>query len=244
MRLLGLIYTVIGFAVTHALFCVFIVFLLNIYTYPAVSGPAQSSAVAATAINLILIAQFGLQHSGMARNGVKRIVARFLPEPLERATYVHVANMCLALLLFGWQPVGGLVWHVENDLWRTAIWMLFTLGWALSFAGSLLIDHLQLLGMRQAWAWYKGETYTLRPFQQHWLYDMVRHPIQLGLILAFWATPDMTLGHLLLAGGLSVYILIGTVFEERDLVATFGASYKTYKTRVPGFIPRPWHWFK
>jgi protein-S-isoprenylcysteine O-methyltransferase Ste14 len=146
----------------------------------------------------------------MARAAVKRASARLLPEPLERATYVHFANVALLLLVLAWQPVPIPVWSVEAPIARGAILLVFVLGWALAAWGSLLIDHLQLLGMRQAWSWFRGAPYAIKPFQRHWLYERVRHPIQLGLILAFFATPDMTVGHLIFAAGLTVYILVGT----------------------------------
>jgi protein-S-isoprenylcysteine O-methyltransferase Ste14 len=119
-----------------------------------------------------------------------------------------------------------------------AIWTVFVVGWGLSFAGSMLIDHLQLLGMPQAWAWSNGRVHRIKPFQNHWLYDLVRHPIQLGLIMAFWATPHMTVGHMLFSAGLTLYIVIGTRFEEKDLIGTFGEDYAAYRARVPGLIPR------
>ena len=239
-RTIGLAYATAGFILTHLIFAAVILFLLDWVEYPAIDGAPATAPAAAIAIDLGLIAIFGLQHSGMARTAIKRVSIRFLPEPLERATYVHFANAALALLVLAWQPVPIPIWTVEASWARAAIWFVFAAGWSLSFAGSLLIDHLQLLGMRQAWAWFKGEDYAIKPFQRHWLYERVRHPIQVGLILAFWATPQMTLGHLIFAAGLTLYIVVGTRLEERDLVATFGDDYRVYRSRVPGLIPRLW----
>lgn len=237
-RIGGLACASVGFVVTHVVFGAFVLFLLDWVDYPSVDGVPDAGVAGAVVIDLALIALFGLQHSGMARGAVKRVSASLLPEPLERATYVHSANLALVLLILAWQPIPATVWTVEATLPRIAIWLVFVLGWSLAAVGSMLIDHLQLLGMRQAWSWFKGESYELKPFQRHWLYDRLRHPIQSGLILALFATPHMTVGHLLLAAGLTLYILIGTHFEEKDLVANFGDDYRNYRSRVPGLIPR------
>lgn len=236
-RTVGLTYASAGFVTTHVVFALLILFLMNWLPYPAIDGMPAVGTIPAIIIDLGLIALFGLQHTGMARAAVKRISASLLPPALERATYVHFANAALILLVLLWQPLPATVWAVTNPLAAAAIRAVFVLGWALSFAGSLLIDHLQLLGMRQAWSWFNGEVYATRPFQRHWLYEHLRHPILLGLILAFWATPHMTAGHLLFAAGLTAYMIIGSHFEEKDLVATF-AGYADYRARVPSLVPR------
>jgi protein-S-isoprenylcysteine O-methyltransferase Ste14 len=236
-RVAGLAYATAGFVATHLIFGVLILFLLNWVAWPGIDGTPATGVATAIAIDLALMALFGLQHTGMARAAVKRISAALLPEPLERATYVHFANAALLLLVLAWQPVTAPIWSVEAPLARAAIWLVFIVGWALAAWGSLLIDHLQLLGMRQAWSWFKNEPYAIKPFQRRWLYERMRHPIQLGLILAFWATPEMTVGHLIFAAGLTLYILLGTYFEEKDLIATF-ADYAAYRRRVPAFIPK------
>ncbi len=236
-KALGLSYAVVGFTLTHLIFAGVILFLLDLIPYPSVDRAGGAALPLAIAADIGLIAVFGLQHSGMARAAIKRWVTRFLPEALERATYVHVANLALALLILGWQAAPMTLWSVEA-LWAKApIWALFAIGWAISFAGSMMIDHLRLLGLTQAWAWFRGRALTEKPFQRHWLYERVRHPIQVGLILAFWAAPHMTLGHALFAGGLTLYILIGTRMEERDLVAQF-PDYGDYMKRVGAFLPR------
>lgn len=239
-RKIGLAYATLGFVATHLIFGAVILFLLSWVAYPNIDGAPAIRPAVAVPIDLALIAVFGLQHSGMARTAIKEISAALLPAMLERATYVHLANAALALLVFAWQPVPITIWAFDATSARTAIWIVFILGWGLSFAGSMLIDHLQLLGVRQAWSWFKGETYEIKPFQRHWLYEFVRHPIQLGLILASWATPQMTVGHLIFAAGLTLYIVVGTRLEEKDLIATFGDDYRDYRSRVPKLIPRLW----
>lgn len=236
-RRLGLGYAATGFALTHLLFAAFILFLLGWLPHPNVDGRASLGTGSAIAADLALIVLFGLQHSGMARAGIKRLAVRFVAPDLERATYVHFANLALALLIFLWQPVPATVWDVTAWWGKAPILALFGLGWALASWGSLLIDHLQLLGMRQAWSWSQGRAYALKPFQRHRLYQAVRHPIQLGLLVAFWATPHMTAGHLVLAAGLTLYILLATRLEERDLVAEFGEEYQAYRLSVPALVP-------
>jgi protein-S-isoprenylcysteine O-methyltransferase Ste14 len=223
--------------VTHLVFAAFILFLLGWLPWPNVDGVASFGQAAAIAVDLVLILLFGLQHSGMARAAIKRAAVRWLPADLERATYVHCANLALALLVFLWQPIPGMLWDVRVWWGQLPFLALFALGWALASWGSLLIDHLQLLGLKQALSWSRGVPYAMKPFQRHWLYHVVRHPIQLGLILAFWATPHMSVGHLILAVGLTLYILVATQLEERDLVAEFGEEYRVYRTRVPALVP-------
>lgn len=239
-RTTGLAYATVGFTITHLVFGAVILFLLDWVPYPSVDRAPAAGVAIAVPIDLLLVALFGLQHSGMARNAVKRLSARLLPESLERATYVHVANLSLALLVFAWRPIPITLWSVDAVWARYALMGIFVLGWGLAFAGSVMIDHLQLLGMSQAWNWFRGRPYEIKPFQRHWLYERVRHPIQLGLILAFWAAPHMTAGHLIFAAALTFYILIGTSLEERDLVASFGEDYAAYRKRVPGLTPRLW----
>lgn len=239
-RLAGFLYAGLGFTLTHLIFVVLILFLLDWIPYPSIDGTPHLGLAGALIADIALIAVFGLQHTGMARSAIKRLVTRLVPELLERATYVHFANVALAALILLWQPIPATIWKVDNGLLAGAIFVLFVFGWAFSFFGSILIDHLQLLGMRQAWSWLNGRDYTLKPFQNHWLYDHVRHPIQLALIVAFWATPHMTVGHLVFSAGLTLYILVGTHFEEKDLVATFGEAYAGYRKRVPALFPMPW----
>jgi protein-S-isoprenylcysteine O-methyltransferase Ste14 len=238
VRAVGLAYAVVGYVATHVIFLILILFLMNLIACPRIDAAPSTGVAAAVAIDLALIALFGVQHTAMARAGVKRFACRLLPEGLERATYVHVSNLALAVLVFAWQPIPFGLWTVEGTVFRVAFWCVFVVGWGFALAGSLLIDPFQLLGLRQAWSWFEGDAYVVKPFQRHWLYEYLRHPIQFGLILAFWATPAMSVGHLLFAAAMTVYIVVGTHFEEQDLIATFGDDYAAYRARVPGFIPR------
>jgi protein-S-isoprenylcysteine O-methyltransferase Ste14 len=183
-----------------------------------------------------LILLFGLQHSLMARGRFKRWLVRYIPGGLERATYVHASNLALWPVLLLWQPIPAAL--VDLSAVRPLMTAIYWAGWAIVLLSSLNIDLLQLWGLRQAWSWSRGEIYQPPPFKESWLYRQVRHPIYLGLMIAFWATPQLTAGHALFAGCMSAYIFIGTWFEERDLVRKHGQSYSDYRRKVPAYLPR------
>lgn len=201
-------------------------------------GEAVSPGLA-VAVDLALVLLFGLQHSVMARPGFKRWWTRIVPPALERSTYVLLASFFLTVVMLLWQPIPGVVWQVDSPVGQTVLWVLFALGLPLGVAASFQIDHFDLFGLRQVWLQFRGRPYTLPEFAEPWLYRVIRHPIQLGVLLLLWPLPTMTVGHLLLASSMTVYILIGLYFEERDLVAEFGERYRTYRRRVPGLIPLP-----
>jgi protein-S-isoprenylcysteine O-methyltransferase Ste14 len=193
----------------------------------------------AMAIDLLLILSFGLQHSVMARPAFKRIWTRIVPQPIERSTYVLASCIVTGLLLGLWQPIKPIVWDVASSGARSLLWAMFAAGWLMVPAVSLMINHFDLFGTRQVWLYLKGRDYTSLPFRVPMLYKYVRHPLYLGWALAFWATPTMTLGHLLFAGVLTLYMAVAARIEERDLVSYFGDSYRAYQRRVPMFIPHP-----
>ena len=193
-------------------------------------------AGAAAAIDLALLAAFGLHHSLMARDRAKALLLRFWPAPLERALYVAVASAFTALLVLAWQPVEPALWRLSG---APALLLQLTAlaGLGISMAAALTFDHLHLIGLRQLLAHERGEPIPPAQFATPGLYRLVRHPMQSGLLLFLWSTPTMTAGGLLFAGGLTLYILIGLHFEERSLRATFGADYEAYAARVPALIP-------
>lgn len=199
-------------------------------------GRVASPAVAAL-IDLGLIALFGLQHSVMARPAFKAAWTRTITPAIERSIYCLAAAACLTILFAFWHPIEGTVWLVENETARIAIWGLFLLGWTILFIATWLISHFELFGLAQAWRHSRGIDTKPQPFRTPFLYRWVRHPIYSGFLLAFWATPHMTYGHLLLAVGFSVYIFIGIAHEERDLVAQYGDDYASYRTRVGAVFP-------
>lgn len=192
----------------------------------------------AIGINLLLIALFGLQHSIMARPRFKRLWTRLIPQPIERSTYVLISCLVTFLLVWQWRGIDLIIWDVQEPIGRGFLWGLFAVGWLAVPVASLMIDHFDLFGTRQVWLYWRRRPYTSSPFRTPMLYSRVRHPIYVAWFLAFWATPTMTLGHLLFAGAMTLYMVIATQLEERDLVSHYGDTYREYRRRVPMFLPR------
>ena len=193
----------------------------------------------ALVINVALLGLFAVQHSVMARPGFKRWWTRFVPRPIERSTYVLLASSVLLLLYWQWRTMPALIWDVRQPIGRLTLWALFWLGWATVLMSTFLINHFDLFGLRQVYLAWRGKPYTDLAFRTHLLYRLVRHPLMLGFIVAFWAAPTMTAGHLLFATGTTGYILIALQLEERDLVAALGNQYRDYRRHVPMLVPLP-----
>jgi len=238
-RSLTLIFAIVAYAIFFATFLYLICFVGNV---PLVSktvdvGP-QAPVAAAVIIDIALIALFGVQHSVMARQGFKRWWTKVVPWPAERSVYVLMASAVLIVLMALWRPIDAIVWSV-SALWvANLIWAIFGLGWATVLLSTFLINHFELFGLQQAWFNMLGREAEPHKFHQPLLYKWVRHPLYLGFFLAFWAAPRMTAGHLLLAVGVSIYMLIAIRYEERDLVAYFGKDYEDYRERVGMLTPR------
>jgi len=212
-------------------------FLAGVVVPRTVDGPHRTTIGHAIAVDLALVLFFAVQHSVMARRQVKSWLRRWIPAALERTTYVLATDICLALLLVLWQPWGGRIWQAEG--WISVIaWSLFAVGWALAVCSTFAVDHLELVGLRQAgWAAARDPGQTADLYGGG-LYAVVRHPLMTGLVLAFWATPRMGASHLVFALAATGYIAVGIRFEERDLRTTFGAAYDDYAARVPAVVPR------
>ena len=200
------------------------------------SGPVIAPAAAAV-INVLLLSLFALQHSIMARRGFKHWWTRFVPAVVERSTFVLFATAALALLLWQWQPIPAVIWQVETPVLANALTALSLIGWATVLAATFMINHFELFGLHQVIAHLAGREMPAPHFKTPGLYAVVRHPIYMGFIIAFWATPMMTAGHLLFALVTTGYILVGIVLEERDLIAQFGDDYRRYRQRVGMLIP-------
>ena len=190
-------------------------------------------------VNLALVGLFGLQHSLMARPWFKERWVRLVPEPIERSTYVLFASLSLVVLMWGWRPLPDVVWAVEGVL-ALPLWAVYLGGWLFMFASTEMIDGADLMGLRQVRAYRDGRAIEPIDFQTPYAYRYVRNPIMVGFLVAFWATPRMTVGHLLFAGGMTAYVLVGVTLEERDLLDVFGDRYRRYRHDVPLFLPRPW----
>lgn len=200
-------------------------------------GPVAQPLVAAS-IDVALIALFGVQHSVMARQGFKRAWTRIVPEPLERSAYVLAASVVLIVLFVGWRPLPGAIWSIGNPIAFAAMWTVFALGWGIVLFSTFLINHFELFGLKQVWGHARGHEPVAPVFRTPFLYRLVRHPLYSGFVLAFWATPHMTVGHLILALGMTCYIVIAIGYEERDLTGLFGDRYARYRQDVGMLVPR------
>ena len=190
-------------------------------------------------MNVGLLTLFALQHSGMARPGFKRWWTKLIPKPIERSTYVLLASLVLALLIWQWRPLPDTIWQVEATWAATLLWSLFALGWTLVLTATFMISHWHLFGLKQVREHMKGQDVSEPAFQIRGFYRYVRHPLNLGFLIAFWATPEMTVGHLVFALATTGYIFVAMYLEERDLIALFGKRYRNYRERVPRIIPLP-----
>lgn len=200
-----------------------------------VPGPIETSI----AVNLILLGVFAVQHSLMARKGFKAWWTKLVPPAIERSTYVLFSNLALILLLWQWQPIPIPVWAVENSMLAAALIALSLIGWGIVFLSTFLINHFDLFGLQQIWNNLREQRIEDPQFRTPLLYKFVRHPLYLGFIIAFWSAPVMSLGHLLFATGTTAYILGAILLEERDMVATFGQTYRNYQARVSMIVPLP-----
>ena len=238
MRALFLGFALIAYAIFFATFLYLIGFVGNLADLPMTvdKGPAGPVA-SAVVIDIVLISLFGIQHSVMARQGFKKAWTRTVPLPVERSVYVLLASVALIILFSFWRPIEGVVWDVANPLGQSILWALFLGGWGIVLLSTFLINHFELFGLQQAWLHMRGREAAPHVFRQPLLYKWVRHPLYLGFFLAFWSTPHMSYGHLLLSVGMSIYMLIAIRYEERDLVGYFGREYEEYRGRVGMLIP-------
>ena len=200
-----------------------------------IAGPL----VDAVLINGLWLVVFGLQHTVMARPRFKSALTKVLSPAAERSTYVLVSSVVLILLFWQWRPIDTVVWDVANPTVSMILVAMFALGWIIVFASTFMINHFDLFGLRQVYLHVRGHEYTEPIFVKRFMYKLVRHPLMLGFLIAFWAVPTMTLGHLIMSIGFSVYIFIALRYEERDLEAALGEDYVRYKDEVPMIIPIP-----
>jgi methanethiol S-methyltransferase len=203
------------------------------------AGRPVHGLAAALGIDVLLLTLFAVQHSGMARRGFKAVWTRIVPGPIERSTYVLATSVCLLILFAFWSSIPAVVWSVESPLVRTALLALSALGWLIALFSTFLLNHFELFGLRQVFLAARRRDAPAAQFRTPWFYRWVRHPLYLGFIIAFWATPTMTLGHLVFALGMLGYVLVAIQLEERDLVREFGARYLDYREQVRALVPVP-----
>ena len=237
-RIAVFVYGVLSYACFFATFLYAVGFIGGFGVPRSIDSAPEGTVLAAVLVDVLLLTTFALQHSVMARPAFKRWWTRIVPEPAERSTFVLFSSLALLLLFWQWRPIGGVVWQVETPAVKAALYALFAAGWLIVLVTTFLINHFDLFGLRQVWLYLRGEPYRPLGFVTPGPYRHVRHPLYVGWLLAFWATPTMTVAHLLFAAMTTSYILTAIRFEERDLLEFHGERYAEYRRSVPMLVPR------
>jgi len=236
-KILVLLYGVVSYLLFFGTFLYAFGFVGNLFVPKSIDGEPRLPLAQAILINASLLLVFALQHSIMARPAFKKWWTKIVPEQAERSTYVLLSSLCLILLVWQWQPMGGFIWRIEEPIAKTILTILFIIGWLIVLISTFMINHFDLFGLRQVWFYFLGKKYEPLHFRIPFFYKYVRHPLYLGWLIAFWATPVMSAAHLLFAVLTTGYILTAIKFEEKDLITHFGEKYLSYKNWVPKIIP-------
>ncbi len=234
-----LLYGLLSYFIFFGTFLYSAAFLSNRFIPKTIDSGEPGAIGTAFLVNVVVLALFALQHSGMARPGFKAWWTRIVPEPIERSTYVFLSSLAMWVMFAFWQPMPTVLWAASSPAIEALMNALFLGGLGLVFVSTLLIDHFDLFGLRQVFLHFRGVIYEPKPFTTPSLYRYVRHPLYWGWFFTIWATPNMTVGHLLFASICTAYIMIAVRIEERDLVDVFGERYRRYQDQVPMFVPRP-----
>ena len=234
-RILVLLYGIVSYSIGMGGVLCLIIVLAGLMPWGFLLTAASPAPLL---VNLLLVAAWGIIHSGMARPSFKRWLTGFIPEAAERPTYVLVAGLTTLALVGFWQTLPGSLWSVSNEAAATLLWGLFAFGWLYLVAATFAINHFDLFGLRQVYYHFKGESRPALPFVTRTLYRVTRHPIQTGLLIGIWATPEMTMTQLVLSVGFTCYVFIGLRYEERDLIAEFGDTYEAYRQETGLVLPK------
>lgn len=236
-KTLFLLYGVLAYVIFFATFCYSVGFVSSGIVPKHIDSAPQSPLMFALLVDAGLLSLFALQHSVMARPAFKQWWTKIIPEPIERSTYVLLASLCLILLFWKWEPIGGVIWQVDSETGKILLLSLSMLGFGIVLVSTFLINHFDLFGLRQVWMYFVGKKYEVLHFRTPFFYKYVRHPLYLGFMIAFWATPTMTAAHLFFAIMTTGYMLTAIQFEEHDLIKHFGSHYLEYKRSAPMLIP-------
>ncbi len=239
MKTIKFLYGVITYLLFLGTFLYAIGFVENMVVPKSIDGPGSATSSVPWLINLLFLGSFAIQHSVMARPGFKRWWTKFVSPDIERSTFVLLTCIILISMYFFWQPMTGIIWEIENGTVALILTIISFLGWGIVLLATFLINHFDLFGLRQVWLQFIDRPYTHLQFKKRSLYKLVRHPLMLGFLIAFWSTPHMTAGHLLFALATTGYILIALQLEERDLIKAHGEKYQAYRQEVPMLIPIP-----
>ena len=236
-RIAGFTFGVVSYLVFFATFLYALGFVGGFFVPTTLDGAPRMPFGRALAIDLGLLALFAVQHSVMARPAFKRLLTRFVPPLLERPVYVLASSLCLIAMFIYWEPLGGVIWDIASPVARAVVYAGFGFGWGLVLFTTFLINHFDLFGLRQSWLYLLGRPYGQLRFVEPALYKLVRHPLYVGWLFAFWSAPTMSASHLVFSIMTTAYILVAIQLEERDLVAEHGEAYRSYRRRVPMLIP-------
>ena len=237
-RVFSFIYGIIAYLIFFSTFLYLIGFVENLFVPKSLDSSSRGNWMISLLIDLSLISFFALQHSGMARLGFKKWWVKIVPQHLERSTYVLLASLAFILLFWQWQPLGGIIWRVENQILINIFYGISAFGWLIVLASTFLINHFDLFGLRQVYLYSSGQEYIDLDFKVTGLYKYIRHPLMLGFLITFWSTPIMTIAHLVFAVSMTIYIIVAIRLEEKDLVEIYGVLYERYREQVSMLIPR------